>query len=58
VAPPAEGALGLDSVEVSFGITLAAGVQALFTTQAESSAMVTITLSRSSPGPDMVQARA
>lgn len=37
---------GLESVEVSFGVTLAAGVQALFTAQAESSAQVAITLSR------------
>lgn len=55
--PPVGGALGLDSVEVSFGVTLAAGVQALFTTQAESSAMVTITLSRSPAGPDTSEPR-
>jgi len=46
---PRPGMLGLDSVEVSFGVTLAAGVQALFTAQATSSATVTITLSRSRP---------
>lgn len=40
------GELGLESVEVSFGITLTGGVQALFTAQAESSAQVNITLAR------------
>lgn len=50
-APAVGGALGLESVDVSFGVTLAAGVQALFTTQAESSATVTITLSRSTAEP-------
>jgi hypothetical protein len=40
------GKLGLESVEVSFGVTLGAGVQALFTAQAESSAQVSITLVR------------
>lgn len=49
---PRPGMLGLESVEVSFGVTLAAGVQALFTAQATSSAMVTITLSRSRPADD------
>ena len=39
-------AFGLERVEVSFGVTLSAGVQALFTAQAESSAQITITLSR------------
>lgn len=43
---PEPGELGLESVEVSFGITLTAGVQALFTAQAESSAQVHITLTR------------
>jgi hypothetical protein len=43
------GMLGLECVEVSFGVTLATGVQALFTAQATSSATVTITLSRSRP---------
>jgi Trypsin-co-occurring domain 1 len=47
-AAPEHGALGLESVEVSFGITLSAGVQAMFTAQAESSLQVTITLSRPS----------
>jgi hypothetical protein len=56
-APSAPGALALESVDVSFGITLAAGVQALFTVQAESSATVTITLSRPTPGPDTVERR-
>jgi hypothetical protein len=46
VAAPEPGELGLESVQVSFGITLAAGVQALFTAQAESSAQVSITLAR------------
>jgi hypothetical protein len=44
VAQPLPGGLGLGSVQVSFGITLAAGVQALFTAQAESSVQVSITL--------------
>jgi hypothetical protein len=43
---PEPGKLSLDSVEVSFGITLTAGVQAMFTAQAESSAQVTIILAR------------
>jgi hypothetical protein len=38
--------MGLETVEVSFGITLTGGVQAMFTSQVESSAQVTITLSR------------
>ena len=46
IAAPGPGKLGLESVEVSFGITLAAGVQALFTAQAESSAQVNIVLAR------------
>ena len=37
---------GLASVQVSFGITLSAGLQTIFTTQVGSSAQVTITLSR------------
>jgi len=45
---PGNGGLGLESVEVSFGITLSAGMQAMFTAQAESSLQVTITLSRHS----------
>ena len=48
VATRQPGELGLESVEVSFGITLTAGVQALFTAQAESSAQVSITLARRS----------
>jgi Trypsin-co-occurring domain 1 len=40
------GKLGVDSVEVSFGVTLSGGVQALFTAQAESSAQVTVALTR------------
>lgn len=40
------GKLGVDSVEVSFGVTLTGGVQALFTAQAESSAQVTVVLTR------------
>ena len=47
---PESGKLGLESVEVSFGITLSAGVQALFTAQAESSAQVSITLVRRPDG--------
>jgi hypothetical protein len=46
VAHPGPGELGVESVEVTFGVTLTGGVQALFTAQAESSAQVTITLSR------------
>jgi hypothetical protein len=46
VAAPQPGKLGLESVEVSFGITLTGGVQALFTAQAESSAHVNIILTR------------
>lgn len=46
VAAPGSGELGLESVEVTFGITLSAGVQAMFTTQSESSAQVSITLAR------------
>ena len=46
LAAPEPGKLGLESVDVSFGITLTAGVQALFTAQGESSAQVTITLAR------------
>lgn len=49
---PAPPTLRLDSVAVSFGITLTSGVQAMFTAQAESSAQVTITLSRQPGGPD------
>jgi hypothetical protein len=52
VAPPSgPGELGLESVQVSFGVTLAAGLQAIFTAQAESSVQVTLTLSRR-PGPN------
>lgn len=40
------GALALDSVEVTFGVTLTAGVEALFTATEESSVQVTIVLSR------------
>lgn len=39
-------ALSLETVEISFGITLTSGVQAMFTAQAESSVQVSITLSR------------
>lgn len=53
-APPPAGALDLDSVSVTFGITLAAGLQAVFTAQATSSAQVTITLSRPGAGPGSV----
>jgi hypothetical protein len=37
--------MAVESIEVSFGVTLAAGVQAMFTAQAESSVQVTVTLS-------------
>jgi hypothetical protein len=40
------GSLGLQTVEITFGVTLSAGIQTLFTAQADSSAQVTITLSR------------
>jgi hypothetical protein len=40
----APGHLALKSVEISFGVTLTAGVQAYFTAQGSSSAQVTITL--------------
>lgn len=46
VAPPSGQNLAIEEVEVTFGISLAAGVQALFTAQAQSSAQVTIRLSR------------
>lgn len=46
VVSSASGAFGLESVQVSFGVTLSAGVQALFTAQAESSVQVAITLNR------------
>jgi hypothetical protein len=46
IPPATPGALELETVQVSFGITLAGGVQALFTSQVESSAQVTVTLSR------------
>jgi Trypsin-co-occurring domain 1 len=49
VPAPCAGELGLESVQVSFGVTLTAGVQTLFTAQAGSSVLVTLTLSRS-PG--------
>jgi len=47
-SPP--GSFGLESVDISFGITLTAGVQAMFTAQAESSVQVTLTLSRNVDG--------
>jgi hypothetical protein len=37
--------VGIDSIEVAFGITLAAGLTTVFTAQAQSSVVVTITLS-------------
>lgn len=40
------GTLSLESVEVSFGVTVAAGVEALFTAREESSVLVTVVLSR------------
>ncbi|HEX7160074.1 MAG TPA: hypothetical protein VF223_02430 [Trebonia sp.] len=47
--PAAPGSLSLESVEVSFGVTLSAGVEALFTAMAESSAQVTVVLRRRAP---------
>jgi hypothetical protein len=41
----------LESVEISFGITLTAGMQTMFTIQSESSAQVTITLVRKADVP-------
>jgi hypothetical protein len=51
--PPPAASMGLESINVSFGLTLTAGVQAMFTAQAESSVQVTITLTpqRGSSGP-------
>jgi hypothetical protein len=46
IASPPPGHFGLDEVEVTFGITLTGGVQALFTAQTESSAQVTLRMSR------------
>jgi hypothetical protein len=46
ITPSPSGRLGIESVEVSFGVTLTGGVQALFTAQAESSALVTVKFSR------------
>lgn len=47
--PAAPGSLSLESVEISFGVTLSAGVEALFTAMTESSAQVTIVLRRYAP---------
>lgn len=44
--PSQDGGLALQSVQISFGVTLSAGIQAWFTAQAESSAQVTITFAR------------
>jgi hypothetical protein len=46
ISSPASGGLDLESIEVSFGVTLSAGIEALFTAKSESSAEVTIVLSR------------
>jgi|ERR1035441_654235 hypothetical protein len=48
ISSPASGVLDLESVEVSFGVTLSVGVEAMFTAKSESSAEVTIILSRRS----------
>jgi hypothetical protein len=50
--PATKGGLGLESVQVAFGITLSGGVQAVFTSAVESSAQVTITLARRPGGDD------
>jgi hypothetical protein len=50
ISPSAGAALDLDSVSVSFGVTLTVGLQAMFTAQADSSVQVTITLSRPPAG--------
>lgn len=49
---PAPSTLSLESVALSFGVTLTSGIQAMFTAQAGSSVQVTITLSRQPSGPD------
>ena len=46
ITPSPSGRLGIESVEASFGVTLTGGVQALFTAQAESSALVTVKFTR------------
>jgi hypothetical protein len=48
ISSPVSGVLDLESVEVSFGVTLSAGIEAMFTAKSESSAEVTIILSRRS----------
>ena len=48
--PAYDATLDLESVSISFGVTLTVGVQAMFTAQAESSAQVTVTLSRRQAG--------
>jgi hypothetical protein len=45
---PQQGELGLQGVEITFGVTLTSGIQAMFTAQAGSSAQITIRLGRSS----------
>lgn len=45
---PQQSELGLQGVEITFGVTLTSGIQAIFTAQAGSSAQVTIKLGRSS----------
>jgi hypothetical protein len=47
LGPTPSGHMGIESVEVSFGITLISSVQTPFTAQAESSAQVTVKFSRS-----------
>jgi hypothetical protein len=47
---PSRETLGLESVQITFGVTFSAGVQTLFTAQAGSSAQVAITLSRHNGG--------
>jgi hypothetical protein len=44
VSPSPTAELELESINVSFGVTLTAGVQAMFTAQADSSVQVSITL--------------
>lgn len=41
-----DASLGLESVQVAFGITLSTGLQAMFTALVDSSAQVTVTISR------------
>ena len=56
-AQPRPGLMELESVDVSFGVTLSSGIQAMFTAQADSSAMVTISLRRRGDSPPSAPAK-